>query len=210
MGYYLTTSQLPCAKWPMPVFSHSGQHIIDVDHAIADIFGFLLYIVNIIAWTRVDGTVQWWMIKGSDANPQNPGKLRSLRSYVLRHRDNPSKQAMRWTNGSKARLRFNGTVSYHHLSKTLSESRSHPRIDYIYGIELNPKLRPVCSDRFGTLQQYSFDQLWESLADGHFAPFTRMPLLAYFLKAGFLDPPNVPDLHNTEARMHRRVVCCEM
>lgn len=64
---------LPWSGQMVPMFSRSGQHLMDVDGSAAALLGIPLYTVNIMALTFVDGTPYWSMSKRADDAEGGPG-----------------------------------------------------------------------------------------------------------------------------------------
>lgn len=198
-----------------PVYSHDGQHIMDVDNAAAELLGVTKYTVALTAWTSVNGRRRYWVPQRSIERPSSPGKFDNLASASLGPEEVPlelMKQAadiQAWlpTEYTNASLRACGTISYHTWRhKVPFLATVQPHIQYVYEIELGKEMRPAAAGVEVTqLWPMSFDRILELLESGGFEPHAQMTYLAHFVRHGVADAENEPWLREVQRRLHRNI-----
>jgi hypothetical protein len=104
-----------------PVYSHDGQHIMDIDNAGTAMFGVPKFSVALTAWTYVDEHRHYWVPQRSFAETRSPGKFENLASAILGPGETPynlikqvaDKQAWLPIEHTNTALSACGTISYH-------------------------------------------------------------------------------------------------
>jgi hypothetical protein len=198
----------------MPVFSHDGQHVMDIDLAAAEMFGVPTYSVALTAWTYVEKQRYYWIPQLAWNNPDHPGYYVNFVSGLLRAGDNHFEhvkklancQAWLPTDITNVSLRSCGTISYiTHKHKGSFMHTAQPHVQYVYEIELDPKDHPAHSDECQAMKRYSFDMVWNFLAAGEFESHSQMTFLGHFIRHGYVNAENEPKLQEIQTRMHRRI-----
>lgn len=202
---------LPLRETLVPIFSRQGRHVMDVNHTVVPILGIPTYNVYLIAWTSISGTPHWWMSRR--ATSAFPDKLDTTGCAILHYKTNPYDMARNMAKSLTSLpdetirdlLQSDGTVSYHHLLDDCWGKTSHPRVHYLYSIQLDLDLQLSGPFNDQTFEKYSFEQPWESVQKGEVRGDVEMTMLAHFIKLGYVNPSNEPNLHKVEPELHRSI-----
>jgi hypothetical protein len=197
-----------------PVYSHDGQHIMDVDNAATELLGVPMFTVALTAWTYVDGHRQYWVPQRSFAKTDSPGKFGNLASGTLGPGETPfnlikqlaHKQAWLAPIFTNTALRSCGPISYHTWKhKAPFRATAQPHIQFVYEIELAKDRQPGANAEVKSLKLLDIGQVWSLLASGEIEEHAQMTYLAHFVRHGYINAENEPKLQEIQTRLHRRV-----
>lgn len=177
----------------LPVYAYDGQHVMDVDLAAAEMFGIPAYSVALTAWTNMDGRRRYWIPQLTSDHPHLAEKYDNVVSGMLKAggshfelvKELAHLQAGLTADIIDDSMSSCGTISYichrHHggLIHTVQ-----PHVQYVYEIELDPKVHLVHAEECQSLRTYSFGQVWKLLEGREFEPHTQMTMLAHFIRHG--------------------------
>ena len=197
-----------------PVYSHDGQHIMDVDNAATELFGVPEFTVALTAWTYVDGHRHYWVPQRSFANIDSPGKFDNLAFGTLEPGEKPfnlmkqlaDEQAWLAPVFTNTALRSYGPISYHTFRhKAAFLATAQPHVQYVYEIELSKHREPAVPSDMRSLKLLDVGQVWRLLASGEFEPDAQMTYLALLVRHEYITAENEPKLQEIQTRLHRRV-----
>ena len=197
-----------------PVYSHNGQHIMDIDNAGTELFGVPKYSVALTASTYVDEHRRYWVPQRSFADAHSSGKFDNLASAILGPGETlfnvikqmANKQAWLPIEYTDTALRPCGTISYHTWKQKVPFlATAQPHVQYVYEIELDEDRQPAANSDVRALKLLNFGQIWNLLASGEIQEHAQMTYLAHFVRHGYVNAENEPRLQEIQTRLHRRV-----
>jgi isopentenyldiphosphate isomerase len=197
----------------MPVYSVSGEHVLDMDLVGVDLFGVVTYGVHLTAYVMTPEGRKYWVPRRSRTKFSYPGRLdnavagniRTGERALDRIVERAASEASIPKEFTRANIRACGTVSYQMSTTNFGQPGCQHHVQYVYEMELPQHLVPVPNrgetDAFNLM---SLDEVRRALARGEFKPNTGMTWLAYFVRHGIVDSENEADLVEICARLHRK------
>lgn len=203
------------ARWSeedFPLYSATGEHVLDMNGAGVDVLGILNFSVHMIGWVTTAEGIKIWVPRRS-RRMSFPGMLDSTVGGSLPSGERPIDGIVRECEEQicldPAYTRDNiiscGTNSFQ-LSVTDSQLPAcQHQVQYLYEMEFRRGIVPRIGDgEVGELKLMTIDEVREAMKNGEFKLSCNMTYLAFLIRHGYINAENEPDLPEICARLHRR------
>lgn len=198
----------------LPVFGPGGELVLSIDRSASILFGTVSYGVQMLAYTRTEEGIRYWVPRRSRTKRSYPGMLDNCVGGALNTAETPlnclireaSEEASLPEDYIRANAKPFGVVSYHMAMNGNGEEGHQPQVMYVYHIELTPDVVPTPSD--GEVEKFelmTLEDVQRALKKGEFKTNCVATWLEYFISSGTLNADNEPDLHKISTHLHRRL-----
>jgi isopentenyldiphosphate isomerase len=204
-------------KWGealLPVVTHSGQHVLDMDICGMEIFGIVCAGVHLIAYTMTDDGPKYWIPRRGEAKLPFPSKLDNTVSSNLLTGEQPMAKLI-----AKAEIEASlpapfmlentkacGTVTYAMEANNGKGPVCQHHVQYVYEVELPESIVPKpTNDEVQTFELMTAAEVGDCLMDGKFADWRAMTWVDHFVRHGIINAENEDSLIEVCARLHRRL-----
>lgn len=196
----------------LPVFGPDRELVLSIDRSASILFDTVSYGVQMLAYTRTEHGVRYWVPRRSRTKRSYPGMLDNCVGGALNTGETPltclvreaSEEASLPEEYVRANAKSFGVVSYHMATNGNGEEGHQPQVMYVYHIELAPDVVPTPSD--GEVERFellALEEVQTTLKNGEFKTNCAMTWLEYFISFGILNTENEPDLHRISTHLHR-------
>lgn len=201
----------------VPVFESGAGAIMDINKAAVPAFGLPYYSVSVVPWTRVEGHRYYWIPKLTETFAKEHDLSHEYEimnhGYFSNHTGSMPLAATLVAGQTqlspeliRSSLRFIGSVKYINLQHDVPLiAACHPRIENLFELKLDANTQLGYSPAFQSLHMYRAHEVWKMLAEGKFQMHAQMPLLALFIKHGYLNADNEPNLGRIKERITRTI-----
>jgi isopentenyldiphosphate isomerase len=203
-------------KWAnevMPLYSSTGEHVLDMDLVGVDQFGIVTYGVHLTAYVETSEGRMYWVPRRSKTKSTFPGMLDNSVAGNLISTERPidgivrevAEEAGISEEYTRANIRACGTVTYQMSETNAGDPGTQHHTQYVYELELRPDIKPFPFD--GEVEEFQLmcaQGIFEALHRGEFKPNTTMTWIAHFIRHGILNAENEKDLAEICARLHRK------
>ena len=197
-----------------PVYSSTGEHILDMDGCGVDLFSIITYAVHMIAYveTQEEGR-KFWVPRRAKTKMSYPGMLDntvggSLRSgeraidCIVREAAEEGAIPEEYTRGH---VKACGTLSYQMDRTDDGREGCQHQVQYLYEMELPEDIVPRPND--GEVEEFmlmSLDEAIAALRKGEFKLNCGMTWMSYLVRHGIVNAENEKNLVEICARMNRK------
>lgn len=208
-------------KWHnenLPVYTHGGQHVLDLDLCGVDLFGVVSYGVHLTGFVvskNDDGSPEYryWVPRRSFKKATFPGILDNFVAGNILSDETPLNAIVREvyeetgisTDFTRTHIRSCGTVTYQ--MSTLNDGRPgcQHHCQFVFELELPANMIPTPND--GEVECFSLMSLLEvqeALISHEFTPNRTLTYLAHFVRRGFVNSENEAEIIEVCSRLHRK------
>lgn len=203
------------ARWSdegFPVYSATGEHVLNMNGSGVDILGIVNFSVHMIGWVMTSEGVKLWVPRRS-ARMSYPGLLDNTVGGSLPAGEKPIDCIVRECEEeiclepayTRANIKPCGTNSF---QLSISDSQLPPcqhQVQYLYEMELREDVVPRIGDgEVGELNLMTINEVQEAMKNGEFKLSCNMTYLAFLIRHGYINAENEPGLPEIYARLHRR------
>jgi isopentenyldiphosphate isomerase len=196
-----------------PLYSSSGEHVLDMDGCGVDMFGIINYSVHMIGWVVTDEGIKIWVPRRALTKMSFPGMLDSTVGGSLASRESPIDGMVRECQEelcldpayTRANLKACGTCSFQLTVTDLLETGCQHQVQYLFELEFRKDIVPRIGDgEVGELQLMSLEQVRNAMRSGEFKLTCNMTYMAFLIRHGYINAENEPDFVEICSRLHRR------
>ena len=197
-----------------PVYTSTGEHVLDMDGCGVDLFGIVNYAVHMIAYvnTKEEGR-KFWVPKRSKTKMTYPGMLDNTVGGSLRSGERPIDCIVREAGEEAAfpeeytreKVRACGTLSYQMDRTDDGREGCQCQVQYLYEMEVREDIVPEPFD--GEVEGFrlmSLEEVVNALRRGEFKLNCGMTWMAYLVRHGIVNAENEGHLVEICARLNRK------
>ncbi|KAI0515379.1 NUDIX hydrolase domain-like protein [Xylaria bambusicola] len=177
-----------------PLYTSSGEHVLDMDGCGVDTFGIL------------------WVPRRAFTKMSFPGKLDNTIGGSLASRERTIDGIVRGCEEDlcldptymRANIKQCGTNLFQlTMTDSLEVGRQH-QVQHLYEIELSQDIVPRIGDgKVGSIELLTIDQVQEALKRGEFKLTCNLTYMAFFIRDGYIDAENESHLVEICSRLNR-------
>ena len=201
------------ANEEFPVYSSSGEHVLNFDRCGVDLFGVINYSVHMIGWVMTADGIKIWVPRRAKTKMSFAGKLDNTVGGSLPSDERPIDGIVRECKEeirlppeyTRSNIKSCGTKSFQLTITDLLEPACQHQVQYLYEIELTQDIVPTIGDgEVGELLLMSIPEVMAAMYNGDFKLTCNMTYLAFFIRHGYINAENEPNLVEICSRLHRR------
>lgn len=197
-----------------PVYGLKGELVLSIDRAASCLFGTVAYGIQMLASTRTDDGLKFWVPRRAKTKKSYPGMLDNCVGGGMSTGEKPLDALVREA-AEEASLpedyvrkyaRPYGTLSYHMDRDGNGEEGHQPQVQYVYHIELTPEIVPTPLD--GEVEKFelmTLEEVQNALAQGAFKTNCAVTWISYLVITGAINAENEEDLYSISFHLHRRL-----
>ena len=203
-------------KWSnemFPVYSSTGEYVMDMAAPGVDLFGIVSYAVHLIAYTNTKAGLRYWLPRRA-VKMTYPGMLDNTVGGSLSSGEKAidciAREACEEASLPKEFTRQNvktcGTLSYQMTQTDDGRPGCQHQVQILYEMEVPENIVLRIFD--GEVQEFqlkSIEEVQEALTSGEFKLNCAMTWMAYLIRHGFVNSENEPNLVEICSRMHRKL-----
>ncbi|KAI1331491.1 NUDIX hydrolase domain-like protein [Xylariaceae sp. FL0255] len=195
-----------------PLYTASGEHILDMDACGVDMFGIVNYSVHMIGWVMTAEGVKLWVPRRALIRMSFPGKLDSTVSGSLASGEKTIDSIIREGDEElcldpsyvRSNILSCGTNSFQLTVTDLLEVGCQHQVQYLYEIELRQDIVPRIGDgEVGAIELMTISQVQEAMRKGKFKLTSNLVYMAFFIRHGYINAENEPHLVEICSRLNR-------
>lgn len=198
----------------LPIYGPGGKHILDIDRAAAILFGTVSYGLQMLAYTKTEQGLRYWVPRRAKNKRSYPGMLDNCVGGALNTGETPLtclvREASEEASLPEEYVRQHaipyGVVSYHMATDGNGEEGHQPQVMHVYHIELAPDLIPTPSD--GEVEKFelmTLEAVQTALMDSEFKTNCAATWLSYLIATRVINAENEPNLYGIMSHLHRRL-----
>jgi len=200
------------ANEQFPLYSPTGEHVLNLDGCGVDMFGIVNYSVHLIAWVTTAEGIKIWVPRRAATKMSFPGMLDNTVGGSLAAGEKPLDGIMRECEEeicldpayTSANIRACGINSFQLTVTDLLEPACQHQVQYLYEMELRQDIVPKIGDgEVGELNLLSLGELSRAMASGQVKLTCNMTYLAFLIRHGHINAENEPDFVEICSRLHR-------
>lgn len=203
------------ARWAdelFPLYSSTG-HVLDMDGGGVDVFGIVNFSVHMIGWVMTSEGTEIWIPRRALTKMSFPGMLDNTVGGCLASGERPIDGIVRECEEeicpdpvyTRLNIKACGTDSFQLTVSDLLEPACQHQVQYLFEIELRQDIIPRIGDgEVGDLLLTTLDEVRQVMRDGKFKLTCKLTCMAFFIRHGYINAENEPDLVEIWSRLHRR------
>ena len=203
-------------KWAdelFPVYSSTGEHVLDMDGCGVDLFGIVNFAVHLLAYVNTKEGIRFWVPRRSKTKMSYPGMLDNTVGGSLSSGERPIGCIVREAaeegaipeEYTRKNIISCGTLSYQMSLTDDGRPGCQHQVQYLYEMELTEDIVPKPFD--GEVEEFtlkSLDEVRYALMHGEFKLNCGMTWMAYLVRHGIVNAENEPNLVEICSRLHRK------
>ena len=200
-----------------PVYSSTGEHVLDMDGCGVDLFGIITYGVHMIAYVDDDEGRKFWVPRRAKTKMSYPGMLDNTVGGSLRSGERAidcivreaAEEAAFPEEYTREHVRACGTLSYSLDRTDDGREGCQCQVQFLYEMELPEDIVPRPFD--GEVEGFRLMGIEEvicALRRGEFKLNCVMTWMAYLVRHGVVNAENEPHLLEICSRLHRKHDLC--
>ncbi|KAK5655314.1 hypothetical protein OQA88_5881 [Cercophora sp. LCS_1] len=191
------------ANEEFPIYTSTGEHVLDFDGCGVDMFGIVNYSVHLTGWVMTAEGIKEWVPRRAMTKMSFPGMLDNTVGGSLATGEKPIDGIVRECDEeiclapayTRSNIRACGTLSFHLTVTDLLEPACQHQVQYLYEIELGHDIVPKIGDgEVGELNLLTIEQLVAAMRNGEVKLTCNMTYLAFLIRHGYINAENEPDL----------------
>jgi 8-oxo-dGTP pyrophosphatase MutT (NUDIX family) len=196
-----------------PLYTDTGEHILDLDGSGVDAFGIVNYSCHLTAYVRTAQGVKYWVPTRSRTKMSFPGMLDNTVGGSLRSGESPldcivreaAEEASLPAAFTRANIKPCGTLSYTMTRTDDGQPGCQHQVQYIYEMELpEEKVLVPCDGEAESFTLMTLEEVREALGAGRFKDNCGMTWMAFLVRHGIVNAENEMHLIEICARLHRK------
>ena len=203
-------------KWAnelFPLYSSTGEYVLDMDGCGVDLFGIVNFAVPLLAYVDTNEGIKFWVPRQSKTKMSYPGMLNNSVGGSLSLGERPIdcivREAAEEGAIPKEYTRKNvipcSTLSYQISQTNDSRPGCQHQVQYLYEMELTEDIVPEPFD--GEVEEFTLkklDEVHHALIHGELKLNCGMTWMAYLVRHGIINAENEPNLVEICSRFHRK------
>ena len=201
------------AKELFPVYSSTGEHVLDMDGCDVDLLGIVNFAVHLLAYVITKEGSKFWVPRRSKTKRSYPGMLDNTIGGSLSLGERPIDCIVREAADEGAiteeYARKNiipcGFLSYQMSQTDDSRAGCQHQVQYLYEMELTEDI--VLESFDGEVEEFTLkklDEVHHSLIHGELKLNCGMTWMAYLVRHGIINAENELNLVEICSRLHRK------
>ncbi|KAK0711871.1 hypothetical protein B0H67DRAFT_685408 [Lasiosphaeris hirsuta] len=201
------------ANEELPIYTSTGEHVLDFDGCGVDMFGIVNYSVHMTGWVMTAEGIKIWVPRRAMDKMSFPGMLDNTVGGSLATREKAIDGIVRECEEeiclapayTRSNIRACSTNSFQLTVTDLLEPACQHQVQYLYEIELGQDIVSKIGDgEVGELNLLSIEQLLAAMRNDEVKLTCNMTYLALLVRHGYINAENEPNLVEICSRLHCR------
>lgn len=197
-----------------PIYGPAGDLVLSIDRAASNLFGTVAYGVQMLASTRTEEGLKYWIPRRAKTKRSYPSMLDNCVGGGIATGEGPleslvreaSEEASLPENFVRENARPYGVLSYHMATDGNGEDGHQPQVQYVYHIELTPEIVPTPRD--GEVEKFelmTLEEVKSALGGGQFKTNCAVTWISYLIVTGAINAENEERIYDISCHFHRRL-----
>jgi isopentenyldiphosphate isomerase len=195
-----------------PLYSSTGEHVLDLDGCGIDMLGIVNFSVHLTAWVMTAEGIKIWVPRRALTKMSFPGMLDNTVGGSLATGEKPIDGMVRECEEeicldpayTLSHIKACGTLSFQLTVDDMLNPACQHQVQYLYEMELRQDIVPKIGDgEVGELHLLSLEELANAMKNGEVKLTCNMTYLAFLIRHGYITAENEPDIIEICSRLHR-------
>ncbi|KAH6618338.1 NUDIX hydrolase domain-like protein [Chaetomium sp. MPI-SDFR-AT-0129] len=200
------------ANEQFPLYSSTGEHVLDLDGYGVDVLGIVNFSVHLTAWVMTAEGIKIWVPRRAWTKMSFPGMLDNTVGGSLATGETPIDGMVRECEEeicldpayTRSHIKACGTLSFQLTVDDILNPGCQHQVQYVYEMELGQDVMPRIGDgEVGELHLLSVEEVVNAMRNGEVKLTCNMTYLAFFIRHGYITAENEPDIIEICSRLHR-------